>query len=158
MTNPQHGVMTPHDLDTYLHSRIPLAKFMRVSVVEVKPDRLVITAPLEPNANVHQTLFGGSAASIALIAAWSLLFTRMSAMGVTGTVVVHKHSMTYVRPVTGRFTAEARFATPESWQHFVEALDHKGRARIGLDTMLHFEGQEAAHLKGEFVASRRTAT
>ena len=70
--------MKPHDLETYLVKKIPLAKFMRVSVVSVKPDTLVLAAPLEPNANGHQTLFVGSAASIALSAAWPLRLTRMN--------------------------------------------------------------------------------
>ena len=150
--------MKPHDLEKFLTTKIPLAKFMHVSVVSVHRDTLVLSAPLEPNANVHQTLFGGSAASIALIAAWSLLFTRMKDENVTGTVVVHRHSMTYHRPVTGQFTAHAKFATPESWREFVDALDHRSRGRITLETDLHYEGQVAAHLKGEFFASRSQGT
>lgn len=147
-------LMTPQDLEGFLLRRIPLAKFMRVAVLEVEPDSVVLTAPLEPNSNVHQTLFGGSAASVALIAAWSLLFTRMSAEAVTGAVVVHRHSMTYLKPVLGQFTAHGRFATPDAWRDFVDALDRKGRGRIGLDADLHFNGEVAAHLKGEFYASR----
>jgi thioesterase domain-containing protein len=144
--------MNPGELNDYLHANIPLAEFMHVSVVSVSPDSLVLSAPLEPNVNVHQTVFGGSAASIALIAAWSLLHVRMSDSHVAGNVVVHQHRMTYFSPIKGRFTTHAGFATPTAWDEFVHALRHKGRARVTLVATLQYDGHRAAQLEGEFVA------
>lgn len=149
--------MRPDELQAYLHANIPLAEFMHVAVISVAPDSLVLSAPLEPNVNVHQTLFGGSAASIALIAAWSLLHVRMTDGRVAGNVVVHQHRMTYFSPIRGRFTTHAEFATPTAWDDFVLALGRKGRARVTLVSTLHYDGQRAAQLEGEFVARGSSA-
>jgi thioesterase domain-containing protein len=143
--------------EAYLRERIPLAAFMRVSVDEVAADGVTVSAPLEPNINVHGTLFGGSGAALALIAAWSLLHTRMQSEHVAGSLVVHRHQMTYLRPIVGRVTARAVFAAgADAWHEFVDALDRKGRARVVVDaTLLDDAGQAGAQLTGEFVAVRR---
>jgi thioesterase domain-containing protein len=143
--------------ERYLREHIPLAAFMQVSVLEVGADTVAVSAPLEPNVNVHGTLFGGSGAALALIAAWSLLHTRMQAEHVAASLVVHRHQMTYLRPIAGRVTARAGFAAGAAeWQEFAEALDRKGRARIVVDaTLLDDAGQAGAQLSGEFVAVRR---
>lgn len=143
--------------EAYLREHIPLAAFMQVSVDEVGADGVAVSAPLEPNINVHGTLFGGSGAALALIAVWSLLHTRMQAEHVAGSLVVHRHQMTYLRPITGRVTARAAFAAgTDAWQEFVDALERKGRARIVVDaTLLDDAGQAGARLTGEFVAVRR---
>ncbi len=65
--------MTPAELEAYLHQTIPLSRAMAVSVIELNPESVVLGAPLAPNVNVHETAFGGSAAALALLAAWSLL-------------------------------------------------------------------------------------
>ncbi|NBO77191.1 MAG: hypothetical protein EBV28_09360 [Betaproteobacteria bacterium] len=58
------------ELQALIRSRIPVADFMQLEVRLLTPDQVDISAPLEPNRNVHGTLFGGSGTAIALVAAW----------------------------------------------------------------------------------------
>lgn len=71
--------MNPADLEHYLHDHIPLSKAMAVSVASVAPHEVVLRAPLAPNINHRDTVFGGSASAVAILAAWSLLNTRLTA-------------------------------------------------------------------------------
>jgi thioesterase domain-containing protein len=62
--------MTPIELERYLHEHIPLSHAMRVGVVTVDAGTVVLRAPLEPNINHRETVFGGSASALAILAAW----------------------------------------------------------------------------------------
>jgi thioesterase domain-containing protein len=56
------------ELERYLHQHIPLSEAMQVSVVEVHPEHVVLSAPLAPNINHRETVFGGSASAVAILA------------------------------------------------------------------------------------------
>ncbi|HHB83154.1 MAG TPA: thioesterase, partial [Devosia sp.] len=43
--------MTKDELETYLHSHIPLAAAMQVYVINIENDSLTLGAPLAPNKN-----------------------------------------------------------------------------------------------------------
>lgn len=60
--------------------------------------------------------------------------------------------MSYERPIDGTFTAEAAIASTEAWGQFIRMLKRKGKARITVASVLHFGGQVAGRLEGEFVA------
>lgn len=60
--------MTPEALRTYLHDHIPLSRAMAVEVVEASANHVLLEAPLAPNINMHGTMFGGSSATLALLA------------------------------------------------------------------------------------------
>ena len=72
---------TPAQLQLYLHQHIPLSAAMQVRVLAATPDEVLLQAPLAPNINHRETVFGGSASALAILAAWSLVHTRMRAQG-----------------------------------------------------------------------------
>lgn len=140
------------ELETYLHEHIPLSAAMQVSVREVTAQHVVLGAPLAPNINHRETLFGGSASALAILSAWTLLHTRLVAEGFKSTLVIQRNSMSYERAVTGDFEARAIAPAPEAWQVFTRMLQRKGRARITVSSELLQAGQVAGRLEGEFVA------
>jgi thioesterase domain-containing protein len=144
--------MTPSQLEHYLHEHIPLSKAMQVAVVEVAADKVILSAPLAPNINHRETVFGGSASAVAILAAWSLLHTRISAQGVASRVVIQRNTMSYERPISGTFTALSSLALPEQFAAFLRMLERKGKARTTLVCHLHFAGEVAGRFEGEFVA------
>ena len=144
--------MTPGELETYLFENIPLSRAMQVSVVSVQPESVVLSAPLAPNVNVHETVFGGSASAVALLAAWSLLYLRMVGAGVSGHLVIQRNTMNFELPISGSFTAHSSFVYPASWEPFVRLLRRKGMARITMSSILVFSGQTTGRFEGEFVA------
>jgi thioesterase domain-containing protein len=144
--------MSPPELEQYLHAHIPLSAAMRVSVVSVQQDNVVLRAPLAPNINHRETVFGGSASAVAILAAWSLLHTRMQRAGIQSRLVIQRNTMRYELPIAGTFTAHASITQPQAWQPFLRLLARGRKARISIASVLFFDGQTAGHFEGEFVA------
>ena len=143
--------MSPRELERYLHEHIPVSTAMRVSVLEVGHEGVVLGAPLAPNINHRETVFGGSAAAVAILAAWALLHTRLENEGLTGRLVIQRNTMDYRLPIQGDFTARSSL-TANDWQKFLRMLTRKGIARITVSSELEYSGQLAAYFTGEFVA------
>lgn len=143
--------MTPEALRTYLHDNIPLSRAMAVEVLDASAASVLLEAPLGPNINMHGTMFGGSAATLALLAAWSVMHLKLEAEGIASQLVIHRTAMEYVLPITGLAQASARL-DDASWQVFLQTFQRRGRARLTVAAELLFEGQIAGRLAGEFVA------
>ena len=144
--------MNPHDLEKYLHDHIPLSAAMQVAVVDVSAEHVILGAPLAPNINHRDTVFGGSAASLAILAAWAVLHTRLAAAGVQGTLVIQRSTMNYTKAIAGNFLAKAPAPAPNAWQVFLRTLQRKGRGRITLTSELLYGTEIAGQFSGEFVA------
>jgi thioesterase domain-containing protein len=135
----------------YLHLHIPLSRAMDVRVLEASADQVVLEAPLSPNGNMHGTMFGGSAATLALLAAWSVLHLRLEAGGIANQLVIHRTEMDYLRPITGKARATATLADTD-WPGFVAMLNRRGKARLKVESVLTSDGVVAGRLAGAFVA------
>jgi thioesterase domain-containing protein len=144
--------MTPQALEAYLHAHIPLSKAMAVRVVEVSAQSVTLAASLAPNINHRETVFGGSASAITILAAWSLLHLRLKAEKLDCRVVIQRNSMDYDAPVTGDFGARSFFEDEAQWPAFIRMLKRRGKARIGVGAVLEQDGRQAGRLSGEFVA------
>jgi thioesterase domain-containing protein len=150
--------MLPNDLQQYLHTSIPLAHAMQVSVDTAETDVVVLRAPWAPNANPHGTVFGGSAVSLAILAGWSLLHVRLLAAGHAGQLVIQRQTMEYERPVASDITAHARLAEPAQWPRFLRMLTRHGKARLSVDVRLDDQdSRQAGRFHGEFVVLRHPA-
>lgn len=122
------NIVNLRELETYLHEHIPLSLAMRVSVLEATPEQVILGAPLAPNINHRETVFGASALTI--LAAWALLHTKLTTSGFKCTLVIQRNTMSYEKAVTGSFSAKATAPTAEAWRSFTRMLQRKGRARI----------------------------
>lgn len=91
--------MTCESLEAYIHHQIPITSAMGVQIVEATADRVELSAPLAPNINHHETVFGGSAAAVATLAAWTLILVRMRNEDLTGRLVISSNSMMYQKPI-----------------------------------------------------------
>ncbi|MCS6759396.1 MAG: thioesterase domain-containing protein [Candidatus Devosia euplotis] len=144
--------MTPIALEHYLHEHIPLSRAMAVRVVSIGDDSVVLAAPLTPNINHRETVFGGSASAVAILSAWCLLHLRLTLAGQPSRVVIQRNNMGYLAPIAGDFTARSALAPGQDWPKFMVMLTRKGIARIGVDAVLECDDVEAGRLSGEFVA------
>lgn len=144
--------MDQSSLRQYLYDHIPLSQAMQVEVLSAQPDGVLLTAPLPPNINHQETIFGGSASAVAILAAWSLLHVRLQHEGVSSRLVIQSNTMQYELPIAGSFTARSYLEPEADWPRFLRTLARKGRARISVSSVLEFQGQQAGKLHGEFVA------
>ncbi len=144
--------MQPVELERYLHDHIPLSKAMAVGVVSIEEGAVVLRAPLAPNINHRETVFGGSACALAILAGWALLHVRLRTAGITSRLVIQRNAMEYQRPILGEFTARASLERPERWRLFTDTLLRKRKARISAISVLEQAGQVVATFSGVFVA------
>jgi thioesterase domain-containing protein len=130
--------VTPTELQHYLHGHIPLSKAMQVSALAVSSESVVLSAPLRPNINHRDTVFGGSASALAILSAWSLLNVRLSEQPVSFRLVIQRNIMEYLAPM--------------SWERQLRMLERKGAARFTVIAELWCAGKHTGNFSGEFVA------
>lgn len=145
--------MNAQELQTLVREKIAAADFMQITIAKLESDFIEISAPLAPNSNVHGTLFAGSATSIGMVAAWCLVFHRMQQTNLGSNLVVVRQATNYLRPVSGDFTASARFAGNTAWQDFTDRLNKKGRGRIALVVDIKQGDEIGARIEAEYAAS-----
>ncbi|WP_076592691.1 YiiD C-terminal domain-containing protein [Herminiimonas arsenitoxidans] len=144
--------MNQQVLQQYLHEQIPLSQAMHVEVRSAQLEEVILAAPLAPNINHQATVFGGSASAVAILAAWSLLYTRLRHEGVNSNLVIQSNTMQYLLPINGTFMARSYLEETADWPRFMNMLIRKGRARMSVTSVLEYEGREVGKLQGEFVA------
>ena len=144
--------MNQQVLQQYLHEQIPLSQAMHVEVRSAQLEEVILAAPLAPNINHQATVFGGSASAVAILAAWSLLYTRLRHEDVNSNLVIQSNTMHYELPINGTFTARSYLEESADWPRFMRMLVRKGRARIAVTSVLEYEGKQVGKLHGEFVA------
>jgi len=141
-------------LQQYLHEQIPLSRAMQVRVDALDPGGVTLSAPLAPNINHHETVFGGSAVALAILSGWSLLHVRMRAAALDARLVIQRNAMEYERPIAGDFTARSAFESEDAFEAFAAMLTRRGRARLTVVATLEHGGVRAGHFTGQFVAMR----
>jgi len=139
-------------LERYLHEQIPLSAAMGVRVEMATAGQVRLCAPLAPNVNHNETIFGGSAAALAILSAWALLHLRMERAGLSARLVIQSSGMQYERPIAGDFEALCQFSDEPAWERFRTTLARRGRARLRLTAHLVYQAQRMASFEGEFVA------
>lgn len=148
--------MSPDDasrLAKYLHAQIPISLAMGIRVVHSDRSRVVLCAPLRPNINHRQTFFGGSAASLATLAAWALAHERIrDDSGLDVHVVIQRSSMEYLEPAAAEVEAECVAPPEKEWLRLARSMRRWGKARIQLAVTLHADGIMVGSFEGEFVA------
>jgi thioesterase domain-containing protein len=139
-------------LQRYLHDHIPLSKAMEVEVVEATDDGVTLAAPLAPNINHRETVFGGSASAVAILSAWTLMYLRLKSEQLNTRIVIQKNTMSYERPITGTFIASAAIPDTTAWRRFVETVKRKGRGRFTVRSTLYLGSEKVGDFEGDFVA------
>jgi thioesterase domain-containing protein len=144
--------MDASTLQQYLHDHIPISAAMQIEVVSVGDQGIVLGAPLEPNINHRETVFGGSASAVAILAAWSLVHVRLRQAGITSRIVIQRNISDHDLPIHGAFTARSYIGDPDSWLRFMKLLERRGRARVVVSSVLESDGEVVGRFEGVFVA------
>lgn len=141
--------MNAPNLEIKLHAEIPLSQFMQVKVIYADEKKIELTCPLAPNHNHVGTAFGGSLATLMVLAAYCQLFKIINE---TGHVLLKTSSMNYMHPVKENLRAVCNAPTDEQVKKFKEAFAKKGKGRLTLTSqILLADGRTACEMTGEFV-------
>jgi thioesterase domain-containing protein len=137
-------------LTRFLRDSIPLTHALDVRVTEASEGRVRLVAPLTPNLNHHGTAFGGSLATVGILAGWTLLHMSLEDAGVPASLVVRHVELDYLEPVNGDLIADSVLPL-QDWPRFVEVLQRGRRARIDVESTLRGNA-DAVRVKASYVA------
>jgi thioesterase domain-containing protein len=115
-------------------------------------ERLIVTAPLEPNHNHLGTAFGGSLAAIATLAGYGLLWLALEDR--SAHIVIRSSTINYRRPVSRNIRAICRRPDDATMAEFKSKFAHAGKARITLVVTIEEDDVECVRFEGVFVALR----
>lgn len=138
------------ETEAFLHAQIPLTQAMGARLEAWDEQRLVVTAPLEPNHNHLGTAFGGSLSAIATLTGYSLLWLLLGDR--SAHIVVRESSIRYRRPVTGDIRAIGHRPPDEQLTAFREQYEKTGKARLTIPVTVEEAEQVCVDFTGEFVA------
>jgi thioesterase domain-containing protein len=139
-------------IESDLHAKIPLTQAMGVHLESWDEERLVLTAPLEPNHNHLGTAFGGSLTAMATLAGYAMIWLELG--GGDGHVVIRDSAMRFRRPVTGEIRAVCRKPVNDVLEAFRKEFAETGKTRLRLAVTIEQDGLDAATFEGTFVALR----
>jgi thioesterase domain-containing protein len=139
-------------LQSLLGENIPLSRAMQITVAAASAASVTLAAPLAPNINHRETVFGGSASAVAMLAAWGLLQVRLAAESLPARAVIQRQEMDFEKPIAADFTATANWVDAAGLEKFLHMLRRKGRGRVAIAVELFAAGARVAGFRGEFVA------
>jgi thioesterase domain-containing protein len=144
--------MNTLELQEYLHEHIPLSKAMSVEVLEATADGVKLFAPLGPNINHRDTVFGGSASALAILCAWAWLYLRLKRDNMDSRIVIQRSTMEFELPIVEGFEAWSAVQDATAWLKFINTLERRKRARMSVAVALHCQGERVGRFEGDFVA------
>jgi thioesterase domain-containing protein len=150
--NAPLNLSSPADVTRILHGEIPLTRAMGLSVTSWDGTTVALAAPLEPNVNHTETAFGGSIASLAVLAGYTLLFLTFRDRQISTRILIQKSATDFRLPIDAEFSAAASCPPPAALEEFLETLKRKRRARMELTTQVMSRHMVAATHTGLYVA------
>ena len=143
------------DTESYLHEHIPISRALGVTVVRADAGGVELRAPLAANINHRSTVFGGSAISVAILAAWTLVHLWTEDLGRLGRyrLVIRRSEMDYLAPIQGDFSVTC-IAPPEALDRFTRTLERRTHARVDLSAVVSSDDVEVGTFAGSYVAIR----
>ncbi len=143
---------SPQEIEDYLHEQIPVTRFMGIRLVSRSSHEIRFSAPLEPNLNHRQTAFGGSIATMGILAGWAFIHFNLQEMGLPSRLVIKKSTIDFMEPITGQFEASCEAPDPQKWKIFLENLKQYKMARLNLVSNLYFQEKITGCHHGIYVA------
>lgn len=139
------------ELESYLREHIPLTDKMGLTVDHSELDRVVLRAPLGLNVNHANTVFGGSASALAMMAGWGLVHLRFHDRPGDTRIVIQRNEMEFLEPIVDEFTAVCESPGQSDWEKMASSLERWDKSRIHLEVNLFSEDQLVAEFQGSYV-------
>jgi len=136
-----------------IRGAIPLSETMQFSIDSLSQEEIRVSAPLEPNINIHGTGFAGSIYSISVLTGWALCTHIMDELAMDGDLVVGKAEISYRAPVNSSLECHCR-STAAQRKLFMQQFRNRGKGRLALEITVGELPQ--AILKATYLAVARS--
>ncbi len=145
--------MEPALITQYAHEHIPITRHMGMTVLAVDDVQISLLAPYAPNINHRETIFGGSIASLGILAGWALLWAKLQREETPNRLVIQSSSTNFIKPATDAIVACCQ-CDRARWLKFYTTLQRHGKARITLNAETRCGETIVATHTGQYVAMR----
>jgi thioesterase domain-containing protein len=134
-------------LSVALQEQIPMTRFLSITFAELEPDRIVLSAPLEPSLNHRGVAFGPGVFTAISLAPWLLLVRRAWSLRLGVRILLRRSEFAIHRPIASAFRAECVALPPIA----VDQLHAEGRLRLSATSHVRIdEGEPAASYTAHF--------
>ncbi len=137
-------------LNEYILSNIPILTSVNLSVKELTENSIKLTAPLYENRNHYGSAFGGSIATLGIVAGWAILTYKIKEEEVPATLVIKSSHTEYKRPVTNEFYAEV-IIEDDDWYKLKNKFLEKGKSGLEVTSRIISNGELCAEQKSVYV-------
>lgn len=122
--------MNHQDSFNYLKKNIPMAEAMDIRLESDSPEKLILSAPYGPNRNHHGSAFGGSIATLMILAGWFRIQSFLDEEFEHSLAVIVRNEITYRSPIEGDIFARVHPVEVDLLTGFREIMEKKGKALI----------------------------
>ena len=135
-----------------------MSKAMEVAIASIDETGVILSAPLAPNINHRNTVFGGSISTLAILSAWTFIHVQLKTLNLPSRIVIQSNNLEYTNPALGDFKAHCPAPDPKTWQRFITTLSKRGKGRITLSSQVFSENTLVGKFQGKYVALTPTET
>tara|TARA_R110002072_G_scaffold7773_6_gene41583 strand:- start:14168 stop:14605 length:438 start_codon:yes stop_codon:yes gene_type:complete len=114
-----------------IHRSIPLSQTLGFHIAQLSESAIEVSAPLEPNINIHNAAFAGSLYSVAALTAWAMVTHLVTEAALQADVVIGKAEIIYNRPITEAIFCRSEVASAAA-EEFLTELRQSGKTKINL--------------------------
>ena len=136
-------------LQQKIRRAIPLSDAMQFSIRDLSLNAIRVTAPLEPNINIHGTGFAGSIYSLGVLTGWTLCTHIMDELGIEAELVVARAEIRYRAPVNGELECSCACSEVQR-ESFRQGVAAVGKGKLVLD--IEVGGDRQAVLQATYIA------
>ena len=134
------------------HSTIPASAFMQITPLSYCEGEFQATAPIEPNINLHQTMFAGSIYTLMTLTGWGAVWLNQQLAGVTGDIVLADAHIRYLAPVTCNPVAKVQWPEVD-----LSPLQRGRRIKLKLEVQLYCGNGLCVVFEGLYVSAPKVA-
>ncbi|WP_077755731.1 thioesterase domain-containing protein [Shewanella psychrophila] len=141
------------ELQQTWYRTIPVSGFMKIMPVAYSDKEFRVTAPLEPNINLHQTMFAGSIYTLMTLTGWGMVWLQQSLADLQGDIVLVDAKVRYLAPIETAPVAKV------SWPDTDMSVLSKGRRlKVKLEVKLYCGDSCCATFEGLYISKPKVST
>lgn len=126
-------------LECTWHSTIPVSEFMQIKTISFANNKLVVTAPLGPNLNLHQTMFAGSIYTLMTLTGWGMVWLQLKLAEIDADIVLADAKIKYHAPVTTAPVSQV------NWPNLPEQQTTTSSSVVGDDFAYLYSREKISH-------------
>lgn len=129
------------------HQTIPVSEFMQIAPLVFDGDTFEVSAPMEPNINLHNTMFAGSIYTLMTLTGWGMLWLQQKLAEQEGDIVLADANVRYIAPIDIQPVAKVCWPQVD-----LAKLAQGRRVKVRLEVELYCRNKLCASFSGLYVS------